>query len=295
MPRTNWPTEIIVEHAREALRSLPCRVFSFTDAVELHSQLKRKREIPRKLTVRSFLQLLLEREAVKEILLNSKYEHFKRYVLSDASVYEIAQSLQKGSYLSHATAAFLNRLTDRETSTVYLNKEQSPKPRSGSLTQGALDKAFSRKQRQSSYVVQYEKSEIVLINGKNTGRLGVEQIEETDHKKLDVTNLERTLIDIVVRPAYSGGPSRVLQMFTTARDRVNVQSLLSMLQKIDYIYPYHQAIGFYMQKAGFQKQQLNELRAEGFMYDFYLAHGLENPTYNSEWRIYVPEELDGLR
>jgi hypothetical protein len=64
-----------------------------------------------------------------------------------------------------------------------------------------------------------------------------------------------------------------------------------MLQHLDYIYPYHQAIGFYMQKAGFDETSLAELRAIGFRYDFYLAHGLENPVYDANWRILVPRSL----
>ena len=47
---------------------------------------------------------------------------------------------------------------------------------SGSLTQHAIDQAFSRKQRQSNMIYEHEGWSITIINGKNTGALGVEDL-----------------------------------------------------------------------------------------------------------------------
>ncbi len=107
-----------------------------------------------------------------------------------------------------------------------------------------------------------------------------------------MTSLERTLIDIAVRPTYAGGAAPVLQCFRAARERVDAAALTAMLRQLDYVYPYHQVIGFYMQKAGYQDEQVRGLRGLGLSYDFYLAHGIKNRTYNSDWRIFVPAELD---
>jgi len=230
---------------------------------------------------------------LKEILLKSPYGSLRRYAWGEVSAYLIALALQRDSYLSHGTAACLHGLTDRKTRRVYVNKEQSTKARPQSLTQHAIDAAFSRKQRTSNYIVRYEESEIVLIGGKNTGRLGVERIGGPGERKLDVTCLERTLIDMAVRPAYAGGVGLVLQCFSAAKERVDAAALVAMLSKLDYMYPYHQAIGFYMQKAGYPDEQLTGLRAKGFSHDFYLAHNMENRVYNSDWRIFIPLGLDG--
>jgi hypothetical protein len=48
----------------------------------------------------------------------------------------------------HATAVMLHRLAKISPKTIYVNVEQSTKPSSeGSLTQDAIDRAFSGKQR----------------------------------------------------------------------------------------------------------------------------------------------------
>ncbi|CAN5276412.1 hypothetical protein BH10PSE11_BH10PSE11_04010 [soil metagenome] len=120
---------------------------------------------------------------------------------------------------------------------IYLNVEQSAKPKNQNLiTQEGIDRAFSTKQRQSNLIYTNNLISITMISGKNTGRLGVEEIEGPDSKKILATNLERTLIDIVVRPTYAGGPTQLLKAYRSARDRVRVGQLVTMLQELDYSY-----------------------------------------------------------
>jgi len=130
-----------------------------------------------------------------------------------------------------------------------------------------------------------------MISGKNTNHLGVEQMPGSTLRGLQVTNLERTLIDIVVRPAYAGGISKVIAAYRTAKDRASVDQLLSILDKLNYVYPYHQAIGFLMEKVGFPKKNLERLQSLGLQHDFYLVHGMHQPKYSREWRLFFPADI----
>ena len=116
-------------------------------------------------------------------------------------------------------------------------------------------------------------------------------LQGPEGEQLPATKLERTLIDLAVRPQYSGGVQRVLDAYKAARERASSRIIQATLKKLDYVYPYHQAIGFYMWKAGYPNAALAALRKIGFQYDFYLAQGVKTLEYVSDWRLYVPRSL----
>lgn len=204
----------------------------------------------------------------------------------------MALSLKRGAYLSHATVVFLHGLTDLLPKILYVNAEQSAKPSSpGELAQAALDRAFSNTERRSNYIFEYRKTEFVLISGKFTNRLEVGTIRGPNSEILELTKLERTLIDICVRPIYSGGPYQVLEAYRAAKDRVSVNTIVATLKKLGYMYPYHQAIGFYMQRAGYPESQYSKLKQLGLHLDFYLTHHITDKVYDSDWRLYYPKGL----
>ncbi|MBZ5667499.1 MAG: hypothetical protein LAO30_23230, partial [Acidobacteriia bacterium] len=126
--------------------------------------------------------------------------------------------------------------------------------------------------------------------GKNTGQLEVTQLDYSG-TKLSVTSLERTLIDIVVRPNYSGGVFQVLEAYRRAQSRVSVGTIIATLKKLAYVYPYHQAIGFYMQRAGYPEKLYGRLKDLGLPYDFYLTYDLSDKEYLADWRLFVPKGL----
>jgi hypothetical protein len=215
-----------------------------------------------------------------------------RYSWGKASILELAISIKPRAYLCHATAAMLHGLAKPDPKAIYLNVEQSPKlSNNGSLTQEGINRAFSGKQRQSNLIYMCNGASVTMISGKNTNHLGVEERAGPASELLQITNLERTLIDIVVRPAYAGGASHVLDAYRIARNRMSVSKLLAILSKLDYVYPYHQPIGFLMQKAGYPEKSCAKLRELGLNHDFYLAHALRQPEYSTDWRLFYPKDL----
>lgn len=247
-------------------------------------------------TVGPFIHFLEQQDKLKAHTFHSaKYgRKVTRYSWGDASIYELAQSTYPRGYLSHATAVALHGLTDLIPKTLYLNVEQSPKPPPrGPLSQRGIDQAFARRQRQSNMTYEYDGWSVTILNGKHTGGLGVEDIIGPDQERLRSTNLERTLIDIVVRPTYSGGIFQVLEAYRRAKERVSTNRLVATLKKLDYKYPYHQAIGFLMDLAGYEEKRYALLRRISLNHDFYLTHGMEKPKYSAKWRLFYPNGLDG--
>lgn len=254
---------------------------------------RRNWEISPELSFTKFLKFMLKRSKLRDITLESvDYGSQTRYVWRRPSVHAVALSIKSKSYLSHHTAVFLQGLSDQPSERVYVNHEQSPKPRGNGLSQESLNRAFASKQRESKLMYSYNKSRIVVLNGMFTDRLGVEQKRTPNGEVLDLTNLERTLIDITVRPSYAGGVNAVLDAFQSAKGHVSIEALLSILKRLDYIYPYHQAIGFYLEKAGYPQHEWTSSMKLGISFKFYLTHGLPTEKeYDSTWSLYYPSSL----
>ena len=176
---------------------------------------------------------------------------------------------------------------------INVNAEQKEKPRySSHLEQGRIDFAFRKPTRLTTNVVEYEGYQIRLLNGVHTGNLGVVELPGPEGEPLRITELERTLIDIAVRPEYSGGVFEVLQAYRRAGGQVSINRLAALLKSIDYVYPYHQAIGFYLEMAGtYKKSQIALLRKFEVTHDFYLMHQIKEPEYSSQWRLFYPKGL----
>ena len=274
------------------LISSPKRLFSPADLAEIFTQIRTEWGLPRSLTLKKFRDLALETKTLQEAHLTCTYPlHTIRFHTGQFTPYELALSLRPYSYLSHGSAAFLNGLTDNPPEFVYVNQEQSAKEQSGSLTQAGLNRAFSGKQRQSHFIVTHDETRIMLLSGKDTGRLGVQEITGTQGETLELTNLERTLIDMTVRPGYAGGTENVMKSYGRAIQKISVDRLAEMIQELDYVYPFHQAIGFYLQRAGINFKSLSSLRKLELKYDFFLAHGMKKTKFDSQWRIHYPDDL----
>jgi len=130
-----------------------------------------------------------------------------------------------------------------------------------------------------------------MLSGKHSGRLEVSDHPTSTGEFVECTKIERTLVDIVVRPTYAGGVYEAKMAYKTAASRMSVNTLLMVLRKLDHAYPYHQAIGFLMERAGFADKQLSKLEAIGFRWDFYLDYGMKEPEYDRRWRLYHPQGM----
>ncbi len=277
---------------QEVLRQRPGGVFTEAELHALRSERREEWHLAKRVTTRAFIEFLVESLGLRIVQLKSEaYGHVIRYAWGEYSPFNMALSLRPRGYLSHGTAILLHGLNDQLPKTIYVNQEQSAKPRGHGLTQERLTLAFTRRQRTSNYIYAFGTHRAVILSGKQTGAWGVSQLIGPHGEALPVTGLARTLVDIAVRPAYAGGIQQTLEAYRGARGRVHGAAVVSALEHLDYVYPYHQAIGFLMERAGFGEEDLEPLARLGMQLDFYLLHGMRNPSLNSRWRLFVPQGI----
>lgn len=243
--------------------------------------------LTKNLTIERFIELLLSGTELQKHSLKFDTRESIRYSWGEIDTLSLALSVRSTGYMSHYTALSYHGLTEQIPKTIYINIEQSKKDvRPVELTQSRIDKALAKSTRLSNNYTVYNDQTIYLLNGKHTDLLGVDIDREND---IRVTSLERTLIDITVRPEYSGGIYEVVKAFDNAFETVSINKLVSYLKKLNYIYPYHQCIGFYMMASGkYRESQLQLLRKLDMPLKFYLTHGIDKKAFSKDWNLYYP-------
>jgi predicted transcriptional regulator of viral defense system len=270
------------------------RVLRPKQLTSLLQENRRTWPLPADLSDGGVIDAVLKSTDLKEVTLDAEndYRDVRRYVWGRVSEYEVALSLRPEAYLSHATAMFLHGLSDRRPNTIYVNQEQSAKPkRDAVLTQEGITRAFAATQRQSKYSFRHNDTRIVVVSGKNSKRLEVALLPTQEGRDVPATGLERTLIDITVRPAYTGGVRNVMRAYELAKGRLSGPKLLETLLRLDHTYPYDQALGFYLERAGHPERDVSPFRKKRFRFDFFASHGLKDPAYDRRWRLYYPREV----
>ncbi len=272
---------------------LPQRVFSKEDISIILSSKRRFWRLSASLRVDQFIDLLLKSTIFKAHILKFKTIEIIRYSWGDISILGLASNLRKKGYLSHYSAMAYHGLTEQIPKSIYINVEQGAKNAPNqSINQDNIDVALKQKAKLSTNFADYKGYKIFLLNGKSTNLLGIDEIDTDNKVKLLLTNLERTLIDIAVRPDYSGGIYEVLKAYSNASESVSINKVMAYLKTMDFIYPYHQCIGFLMQASGkFSESQLQLVRKLPIHYKFYLIHNIQEPLFSEEWNLYYPKDL----
>lgn len=271
----------------------PKQVFSIKDIPSILRKVKSYWAMPASLKTQEFLNFLLENNILKPVDISTPYLNTTKYITKNANIYEVALSLNKNSYLSHYTALFLHNLTDNVPKVIYTNNEQSKKfipKKKNNLLQANIDRAFSKPMRKTNHIARIKNHDILiyLLNGKNVNRAGVINLT-LDGRKIPITSIERTLIDVTVRPDYAGGYEEVFNAFKMAKGNFSVNRLVATLKRMDYVYPYHQAIGFYMEKAGYDEKLLRLLKKIGINHKFYLTYNMKDTCFSDTWQLYYPK------
>lgn len=241
-----------------------------------------------------FIDALLTETIIGECCLDFGTECFKGYYLCSSSPHYVVSHLVPQTYLSHASALNIWGLMDHEPS-IYVNREQSQTPKvvKGRLEQTAISNAFRRPQRQPEIIADFKGIEVFYLRGRYTGNLGVTAVKLGNKEEVQVTDLERTLIDCIVRPAYAPPPKQMIEVFRKVKKQISVATMAGYLDELNYLYPYHQCLGFYLERAGnYSNGEIRLFSSKDKIYDFYLDYALESPVYNERWRLYYPAILD---
>lgn len=267
-------------------------IFTYSNLDRIFSEHSVALTFEGRMPTRAYLKSLLERNKLKEYKFAFPSRKETRYTIGKVSAFALAQSLKPEAYLTHRSAMYLHGLINKFPETIFINVEQAKiHQRDRSLTQEAIERAFKNNVRTSNEVAECEGIKVCVLHGQRTNQLGIME-KSFEGDQLLVTNVERTLIDITVRPIYAGGVSEVLKAFTQAKRQVTTKNLLKLLEEMDYAYPYHQAVGFYLESSGaYSEADIKPFREKTMQFDFYLTHKMGRTNYSENWKLHYPSIL----
>ena len=187
----------------------PQKIYRYAELTTLIAQNRDQWKIPSDFNSKEIVKFLIKSNYLIQHIFSFPQRKEIVYSFGETSIYEIAPRLKANSYLSHYSAMFTHEITEQVPKTIYINQEQPRKKnRDSNLQQQNIDKAFQSKVRVSNNIAIYKGQKICVLNGMNTGNLGIIDVIGPLNQPMPVTNVERTLIDIAVRPVYAGGISR---------------------------------------------------------------------------------------
>lgn len=209
------------------------------------------------------------------------------------SVHQLLEAWTKERcYLSYSSALIEHGFMERKSSSdIYLSQDlHVRKSEAKEINLDAMEKSFSRSPRISNCNGLLKDKRIYFIE-KKVGGEGVVRKEiklKTQKVILQVTNVERTLLDATISPFYSGGILSVLDAYKQAK--LDLRRMSSIYTSLALTYPYWQRVGFFLDLSG--KTELADKWYKFFgkaEIDFYLDHRY-NKTWNFDerWRIFHP-------
>ena len=274
----------------------PLRPAAFRELAEQQMRRTRYRSLP------GFLKALEEAGIVRPESL--KVRNGKRVTLYSArpleefTSYELAFAMFPEGYFCNATAIFHHSLTNQVPNVVYIcHPTISPRPRrrTEGLSEVRIRTAFIKPHVYTTHVVVMKDSEVVVVDrerGADHGLLTIRTKGSVCPQGARVTSLERALIDAVVAPHYNGGVASLPGYFKAARPKLNVQRLLELYEKLDFVYPYAQAIGFFLEHAGMAEKAEEIRKAYPPRQRFFVDHAAKSSwLYDDRWMIHYPEGL----
>lgn len=221
--------------------------------------------------------LVLNDGKISEIYLNTEKE---------PDVFDIASTRSRNAYFSHYSALYIHNLTLQIPKQIYVTLERRKIDNNFSeeISQERIDDVFARKPRITNDKRNYKNYGINFINGQFQNKVGIIPFREVYY----ISDLERTLIDCSVRPFYSGGVTQVLDAFLQAKKQIDTEKLYEYYSKMNFKYPYHTVIGFYLEKAGYSESDYKNFLPKNKT-DFYLTYNILQKEYSAKWQLYFPK------
>lgn len=182
-----------------------------------------------------------------------------------------------------STALNLQGLNDFRKEYIFVSKERTTRIEQESITlnQENIDNAFSKKPRRTNAYDKIDNHIVVLLEANNTDGFGL--IEYDVYK---VSSINRAFVEMITNIHYFQSSKNLIQVFKNIKNSLDIDKIYTIIDKFDFIYPYFQLAGFYLEKIGFSKTELAKFYDKRTELKFYTEKNKNHYEFDEYWNIY---------
>lgn len=257
--------------------------YSKNDLQEVLYLLKEKKLVSESLYFDKFFNKLIDNN-LQTYTLKIKDKYYTRYSLIDSfDEYKFAATISKKSFFSMTTSLNIQKLSDYRDDFIFISKELNKRNLiSTGLEQKNINNSFKNKNyRYTNNIGQLNNKNYILLSPKYSNNYEI--IEFNGFK---VSSINRVLVEMIINIQYFQSSENIIQIFRPIKDKLDLLKIFTLLNKLNYIYPYYQSLGFFLEKIGFSKKELKIFKNETSKFDFYTEKLKESYLYDDYWKIY---------
>ncbi|MBC7540164.1 MAG: hypothetical protein H7281_15170 [Bacteriovorax sp.] len=248
----------------------------------------------------SLSKLIYSRKIQHELILhNLRFSNLLFSFRKDVEPIQIANAFTHGHghYLGNLTAMYFLGLTDQRPKSFYICNESLPattEPFEYSVDKVKM--SFMKSHRTTQRYFEYSDHQYYFLEKQFMNGVGIIDYilkdDELGETKIPMSNIERTFLDSIISPQYSGGITQVLESFKD--QKINIKELKKYYDALVPKYPYWQKIGFVLDLNTDNKsaKEWRKLFFNEEMKDFFLDKEYRSTwNYSEEWKIFYPKGI----
>jgi len=256
---------------------------SIENLKEILQSLKEKSYVANNLSINSFILKLIDEGLTQNSIVIRGHTKVRYTLRKDLSIYNFCSVLEKNSFFSMTTSLNIQKISEYRSNYIFISKERASriKRQNIQLTQVDIDNAFSKKPRQTSAYDRLENHIVILLEANNT-----EAYEIINFNGYKVSSINRVFVELISNIHYFQSSQKVLELFLSIKERLDIKKIYIIIEKFNFIYPYFQLAGFYLEKIGFSKDELSEYYSKKSDLNFYTEKNKDSYEFDKYWNIY---------
>lgn len=264
--------------------------FSNVDISRIKDELKKKSLIPESMSYDRFFNRLID-EGLNTFTLSIQGSYKTRYSFKKKLDHDLFASILSGkkTFLSMTTALRFQGLTDYRNNVIFVSRELSDKGYyTNELNQSAVDKAFKQGMpRYSNNIGELDGKNYVFLSPKYSDCYEV----ITMKNGVKVSSINRTFVEMIINIHYFKTYTTIINIFRPLKEKLDIKKIYKFIEILNYIYPYFQCAGFYLEQIGFTKDELIEFKKSVSNLNFYTQKSKkeivgEDYLFNEYWKMY---------